>query len=77
MNTTSTRQVSIDQLSEGDVVLAINGKDRPFPYTVTRVINTDVTPRRGKAYRMTQVRYAHGGIIPPCDPTTAVATVAV
>jgi hypothetical protein len=69
MNTTSARQVTIDQLVEGDVVLAINGKDRPFPYT-------DVTVK-GKRYLSTQVRYAHGGIIPPCDPTTAVATVAV
>jgi hypothetical protein len=66
----TTRELTIDKLTEGDTVTAINGNARPFPYTVTRVINTTV-----KGRMWTQVRYAHGGLIPPCDPTTAVATV--
>lgn len=62
---------TIDQLAPGDVVLAINGKPRPFPYTVTRVITNTV----GKT-TMTRLEYAHGGFTLPCDPTTAIATVA-
>ena len=65
-----TKRVTIDKLVEGDVVTAINGVDRPFPYTVTRVINMQV--RKGT---VTRVDYAHGGFIAPCDPRTAVATV--
>lgn len=73
--TAATRTVTIDCLAEGDVVLAINGVDRPFPYTVTRVITNDVVVK-GRHYVSTQVRFAHGGLIVPCDPKTAVATVA-
>lgn len=69
-----TRDITIDQLAEGDVVLAVNGKARPFPFTVTRVITNEVTVK-GKLYRSTQIRYAHGGLIPPVDPSTVVATV--
>jgi hypothetical protein len=66
----TTRELTIDKLTEGDVVTTVNGKARPFPYTVTRVITTTV-----KGRMWTQVHYAHGGLIPPCDPTTAIATV--
>lgn len=68
----TTRETTIDKLTEGDVVFAINGKARPFPYTVKRVINMQV-----KGYTWTRVDYEHGGLIPPCDPQTAVATVYV
>jgi hypothetical protein len=65
-----TRETTIDKLAEGDVVTAINGKARPFPYTVTKVVNTIV-----KGQTWTHVGFAHGGLILPCDPQTAVATV--
>jgi hypothetical protein len=63
--------MTIDKLAEGDIVTAINGTPRPFPYTVTRVINMTVGKRI-----VTRVDYAHGGFILPCDPSTAIATVA-
>jgi len=73
---TNTREITIDKLTEGDVVVAMNGKPRPFPYEVTQVVTNDIT-HRGKRYYTTQVKFAHGGFIPPCDPSTAVATVLV
>jgi len=63
----STRQTTLGQLAVGDVVFAIDGKPRPFPYHVTRV------DRFGQ---LATARYAHGGITPPCDATTAVTVYA-
>jgi hypothetical protein len=68
--TERTRDVTIDKLILGDVVLALNGVDRPFPYIVTRVITHEL--RKGRA---THVRFLHGGMITPCDPATAVARI--
>lgn len=62
-----TRQTTLGQLAVGDVVFAIAGKPRPFPYEVTRV------DRFGP---LASARYAHGGITPPCDTTTPVTVMA-
>jgi hypothetical protein len=66
---TTTRETTIDKLTEGDIVIAVAGRARPFPYVVTAVINQPT-------YGVTTVKYAHGGLIPPCDSKTTV-TVAV
>ena len=58
-----TRQTTLGQLAVGDIVFAVAGKPRPFPYEVTRV------DRFGK---LASVRYAHGGFVPACDATTPV-----
>jgi hypothetical protein len=71
MTTTATQDLTIDLLQEGDVVLAVNGKPRPFPHIVTRVITTDGY----KGRKATQVRFAHGGLITPFDPAYVVATI--
>ena len=62
---------TIDQLTKGETVTAINGTPRPFPYVVAQVITHTI----GKG-KITMVKWEHGGLITPCDPTTAVATVA-
>jgi hypothetical protein len=64
-----TRETTINKLTVGDIVFAINGKPRPFPYEVTNVIEM-------AQYGVTRVDFAHGGIVPPCNSTTRV-TVAV
>jgi len=58
-----TRETTLGQLAVGDIVFAIDGKSRPFPYEVTRV------DRFGPSV---SVRYAHGGIVPACDAKTPV-----
>jgi hypothetical protein len=57
-----TRETTISQLTEGDTVIAVDGKPRPFPYTVTQVVNH----KQGQ----THVKYAHGGFIPLAPSTT-------
>lgn len=66
---TDTITKTIAELAEGDIVFAIEGKPRPFPYTVIQVINQ---PK----YKITTVKFAHGGLIPPCDSKTAVTVMA-
>ncbi len=63
----NTHETTIDELAEGDVVTAIAGKPRPFPYTVTQVVTTKL-PK----YSVTLVKFAHGGLITPCDSKTKV-----
>lgn len=57
------RETTLGQLAEDDIVLAVDGRWRPFPYIVSKVITTAVTGQSS----VTQVRFAHGGVIPGCD----------
>jgi hypothetical protein len=61
----TTRTTTIGELVAGDTVTAIDGKDRPFPYVVTQVVNH---PKYGK----THVKYAHGGFLPLAPSSTPV-----
>jgi hypothetical protein len=63
-----TRQTTLGQLAVGDIVYAIAGKPRTFPWEVTRVDLIDV---KG-VVPMACVRFWHGGIVPPCDASTPV-----
>lgn len=69
MSKTTTKTIA--ELAEGDIVFAVAGKPRPFPYTVTEVI-TMTLPK----FKVTTVKFAHGGLIPPCDSKTAVTVMA-
>ena len=60
------RETTLGQLAVGDIVFAIAGKARPFPYEVTRVDTFG---------KLASVRYAHGGFVPACDATTPVTVV--
>ncbi len=64
----STQTTTLENLREGDIVTAVDGKPRPFPYTVTMVVTHVVS----KKNRSTHVRYAHGGFIPLAPATTPV-----
>jgi quercetin dioxygenase-like cupin family protein len=60
-----TEIITTAELVAGDVVFAVAGKPRPFPYVVTNVITNE-------KYGVTRVDFEHGGIIPPCDSKTLV-----
>lgn len=62
------RTVTIDKLTVGDTVTAIDGKPRPFPYEVTRVITL-------AKHGVTTVYFAHGGLIPPCTSKTTATVI--
>lgn len=62
---------TIDQLTKGQIVTAIDGKELPFPFEVVKVQNCKLG-----AKTMTVVKFAHGGGIMPTDSKSMVATVA-
>lgn len=73
--TATTHTTTIDKLTVGDQVIAMNGKPTAFAQEVTQVLNQTHTFGR-KAMILTRVDFAHGGVIAWVDASTAVATVA-